>query len=498
MEKDTLQNCKAYLIPHPIESFAKPILIESEPTYIGRSPEDGIQIQISDRRISRKHACIRSENGQFSIEDLGSQNGTFVNNERIAKTRLKSHDKISIGKLTYLFLLQSDPTCDPLTGRFIETSETIAISLEEIDLSDIWAQNADHAARGFLHQVADDPPESPSVDRLTPTRLSLLYQLSETLRTASNTKEVYEKGIELVMEAIPAAESALVAIRSVSDGSFNVVSCKWRDQGQTDGNTIPVSQTVFDWVLTEKVTLVSQNLIADQRFKDSESIRIHSLRSILCVPITGKNNVIGLLYAQANQLLDSFTKEDALFASAVANEMALNIDNMRLQKKMLSNERMAAIGLTASNLAHNIKNLLAVNQGAAELMDIHIKEKNYPQILKNWQWVQSSLADISKLSIDMLEYAKEDALYVKPVDINQLILTNRQSFEGSLSRKDLKFEYALTSKNPVWAMDKVQLQRALFNLILNAADAVKQGKKGRIKISTSVRQDSKFAHQCCR
>jgi nitrogen-specific signal transduction histidine kinase len=62
----------------------------------------------------------------------------------------------------------------------------------------------------------------------------------------------------------------------------------------------------------------------------------------------------------------------------VANELALNIDNIRLQQEFFRSERMAAIGLTVSNLAHNIKNLIAINQSATQLMDILIKEKNYP------------------------------------------------------------------------------------------------------------------------
>jgi GAF domain-containing protein len=145
------------------------------------------------------------------------------------------------------------------------------------------------------------------------------------------------------MEAIPAAEFALVAKKSLSDDAFGVIAIQLRDPQQVEDDAIPISQTVFDWVFTEKVTLVSQNLGEDQRFESSESIRIHDLRSIICVPICGQQKVLGLLYAQANNLLSPFTREDAKFVSAVANEMALNIDNLRLRKDMLRNERMAAI-----------------------------------------------------------------------------------------------------------------------------------------------------------
>ncbi len=486
LEKAKALNPKAYLIPCPAESFAKPIPIDSEPTYIGRSPEDGIQIQINDRRISRRHACIYSQDGKFFIADLNSQNGTYLNKARVTRAGLSSHDKVSIGNRSYRFLVQPGPEDNGPDGAPADAADTIAISREEMDLSDIWAQNANRAARGFLQQSDEDVTAGPPLDPTAHRRLSLLYLLSENLRTASKTQTVYAQSIDLVMEAIPAAEFALVAKRSVSGEAFNIVAVNFRDPQQSDGDSIPISHTVFDWVLAEKVTLVSQNLGADQRFQDSESIRIHDLRSIICVPIIGKKEVIGLLYAQANNLLSPFTKNDAKFVSAVANEMALNIDNIRLQRDMLRNERMAAIGLTVSNLAHNIKNLLAVNQTATQLMDCYINEKDYTHIEKKWQWLKNSLAGISKLSNDMLEYARDDELFVKRVDINKLIRETRQMFEDRQSRDGIEFEYALSEESPIWAIDEVQLQQALLNLILNAADALKDSPQGRIQISTSL------------
>ena len=489
LEKVKPENRKAYLIPYPIESFARPISIESGRTLIGRSPGEDIQIQINDRRISRQHACIHAQDSRFFIEDLNSQNGTYLNKSRVTKAPLNSHDRISIGNRSYLFLLQPPTDSASSSETPSDASATIALSHEEMDLSDIWAQNAENAAHGFLHQDADPRFDTAQPDALAHQRLSLLYQLSESLSTAGRTSEVYQKGIELIMEAIPEAEFTLVAKKSVSEDAFTIRSIQLRDPQQAEGNPIPVSQTVFEWVLKEKVTLVSQNLGADQRFQDSESIRIHDLRAIVCVPIVGKKDVLGLLYAQSNNLLSPFTQDDAKFVSAVAREMALNIDNIHLQRNMLSNARMAAIGLTVSNLAHNIKNLLAVNQVAIQLMDSHIKEKDYTHIEKKWRWIKDSLDGISKLSTDMLEYAREDELFFKSIDVNAVIRANRPRLEESQSREGLTFEYALAPEDPHWPLDEEQLKQALLNLVLNAADALKEKPRGRILISTAVRHD---------
>lgn len=489
MAPSARDNQKAYLIPYPIESFAKPIPVRHRRTVLGRGHGDDHHIPIDDKHASRKHACIHFEEGKFFIEDLDSQNGTFINNERINTSPLQPHDKIMIGRSTYLFLVHPDAARDVLAGASTVASDTTDISQEDIDFSALWAQKADRARRGFLNQDLVQQTESAQVAKIAHTRLSLLYQLSENLRTISDAAAIYEKGVALLIEAFPAADYALVAKRSSFDGAFKIVAARCGHERQARGDTIPISHTVFDWVLTEEVTLVSENLVEDDRFQESESISINDLRSIVCAPISGNKGPIGLLYAQANNLVSPFNKEDAKFVSAVANEIALNIDNLRFQQEVLRHERMAAIGLTVSNLAHNLKNLLAVNQTAVGLMDSHIKENDYARIGKNWRWIKNSLDDISKLSTDMLEYVKDDDLQRYPVDINKLILANRSLFKQSLPNDSVTLAFSLTDQKTIWVMDEVRFQQALLNLVINAADALKDHSQGRIQISTSLSSD---------
>jgi predicted component of type VI protein secretion system len=66
---------------------------------IGR---EGCDVNLIDQEVSRRHAAIRSANGSFAIEDLGSTNGTFVNDERITGLRLLSHgDTVRLGSTVW-------------------------------------------------------------------------------------------------------------------------------------------------------------------------------------------------------------------------------------------------------------------------------------------------------------------------------------------------------------------------------------------------------------
>jgi len=70
---------------------------QGERTTIGRSPD--CDIFLDDVTVSRKHAVLVQVDADFSIEDLGSLNGTFVNRRRIdSPTKLESGDEVQVGK----------------------------------------------------------------------------------------------------------------------------------------------------------------------------------------------------------------------------------------------------------------------------------------------------------------------------------------------------------------------------------------------------------------
>ena len=71
-------------------------------TLVGRSPE--CDIFLDDVTVSRRHAEIVREDETFTIRDLGSLNGTYVNRKRIESATLENDDEVQIGKYRLTFL----------------------------------------------------------------------------------------------------------------------------------------------------------------------------------------------------------------------------------------------------------------------------------------------------------------------------------------------------------------------------------------------------------
>jgi len=93
--------------------------IDKEEISIGR--EDTNDIVLNNPSISRQHSVIRVSDGIVSVKDLGSVNGTFINNVKMDEAVLDIGDEIVVGK--YMIKLKSEKTLDPELDLSFQSSE---------------------------------------------------------------------------------------------------------------------------------------------------------------------------------------------------------------------------------------------------------------------------------------------------------------------------------------------------------------------------------------
>lgn len=75
---------------------------EGQVITVGRTPESSIFLD--DVTVSRKHASISRQDGQWVITDSGSLNGTYVNRDRVETCVLNNNDELQVGKYRFTFL----------------------------------------------------------------------------------------------------------------------------------------------------------------------------------------------------------------------------------------------------------------------------------------------------------------------------------------------------------------------------------------------------------
>ena len=75
--------------------------LEADVLNMGRAPDN--HIVVNDRRVSRRHAILKREGTDYVLEDLGTPNGTFVNDQRIQRQVLAPGDAIRLGQSVFTY-----------------------------------------------------------------------------------------------------------------------------------------------------------------------------------------------------------------------------------------------------------------------------------------------------------------------------------------------------------------------------------------------------------
>ena len=91
------------------EQVLKEVPLDKPQLTIGRKPEN--DLVIDNPAVSGHHARIVNEGGAFFIEDLGSTNGTFVNDAKVQKEKLKNSDRVAVGK--HVLIYQDEVAAPP-------------------------------------------------------------------------------------------------------------------------------------------------------------------------------------------------------------------------------------------------------------------------------------------------------------------------------------------------------------------------------------------------
>ena len=119
--------------------------LPSAVTVIGRRQDCDLCIPLMI--ISRKHCEFNQDQGQLTIRDLGSRNGTFVNGLQIENSQLDAGDRINIGPLTFAVQIDGVPADDSATllpTKHLAEPEPEPVS-EDIDEFAEFADSAEFA-----------------------------------------------------------------------------------------------------------------------------------------------------------------------------------------------------------------------------------------------------------------------------------------------------------------------------------------------------------------
>jgi adenylate cyclase len=125
-----------------------------------------------------------------------------------------------------------------------------------------------------------------------------LLALAKTTRAINSSLEL-DDVLQLVMDTIirlTEAERGFLMLRDPAGGMATRIARNW-EQESISPDEFGISRTVIARVIETRQPILTTNAREDPRFKGQDSIVAYNLRSILCVPLLVKSELIGVIYA---------------------------------------------------------------------------------------------------------------------------------------------------------------------------------------------------------
>src|SRR6202047_3405521 len=284
------------------------INLDHTPFTVGRKVDK--DLVIADPRVSRDHALITSEDGQFCVVDQGSKHGTFVNGERIQRKTLERNDRVEFGVRDVSYVIFHPHHAASNTAReFLSQISGIQISTDTTDLE----------------------------------KLTLFLEAARKLNTAGVLDEILMTMLEVTLR-LTRAERGYVFMKD-DEGKLRLAA-----GGDNKGGSLLDDKTISHSALEESLRSNSEFLLTDTGSSSDlaarQSIVAYDLRTVICIPLRKRHvqaardqqtpapnasaEVTGGLYVDSRFASREFSGVGHDILRAIATEAGSLIENARL------------------------------------------------------------------------------------------------------------------------------------------------------------------------
>jgi len=315
--------------PQSGETFA--LSTDRSDFVIGRSLDN--PVVLLDLNASRCHAKVVPSGDDYLVEDMGSSNGTLLNDEIIeAAVKLRDGDEIKVGA-TCLRFVESD-SAGVGKDKFSLLEKTLAE-----DLGASIVQMVDSEARSLPDLVLDDigPEESIALQddkseafQQTLKKLQILYKISEDIGTVLDLEEVLEKIMDSIFEVFPQADRGFIMMEDEQTGEIIPKVIRKRNAARDEQIKVTVSRTIIETAFREKKSILSTDAMDDDRFSDGMSIVSYGIRSMMCSPLFVGDEKLGVIHIDTQNQRERFTPDDLSMLQGIGRQAAISIKNASL------------------------------------------------------------------------------------------------------------------------------------------------------------------------
>jgi serine phosphatase RsbU (regulator of sigma subunit) len=291
-------------------------------TTLGRALD--CQVHIRDLTVSRRHARITKVDDHYMIEDLGSGNGTFVNEQAVTRHMLAHRDVIRVCSAKFMFEEIQAPT-DSIT--MVASHESAAQIVKTVD-----------ANRPFYEEAAAlTSVSSPKEFAQMATRLKTIYAVADAISNLLDLDELLREILNRLFEVFPKIERAFIML--VDEKGEQLIPKAVKRRRENDKAELTVSRTILHEVMTKRHAVLSRDAMEDKRFKSGHSVANFGIRAMIAAPLVWRAETMGIVYLDSLALA-TFSQADLELLTGIAGQAAAALGNARLHEELLKRQRL--------------------------------------------------------------------------------------------------------------------------------------------------------------
>ena len=329
---------------------------------VGRATDN--QIILRDDMCSRHHAEVVHGSSGWTVQDLSSLNGCFVNGVRVRGSQaVQAGDTIRFGRTDFVFVISLDQL-PAHTGPAEPATEAGELTITKRATRTRFLPPPPPPIADQTEQtvVAD---HTPVVHKLSPSEsVAVLYRLAVDMAEATTPAELAELVIEAVFAGTPTEVAAVLTLKD--GGDLDIVAHRFRRGGQLTYHK--VSNYVSREVLSSKQAVIAENVADDKALRNRESVTELKATSLICAPVSSADRVLGLLHLYCTGERGALTTDDLEFALAVARQLGTVWDRFRNRAGLTAeNQSLKAQLRLESELVGSSEHLKRVEQQVAKV-----------------------------------------------------------------------------------------------------------------------------------
>jgi serine phosphatase RsbU (regulator of sigma subunit) len=281
------------------------LTLDRSPFTVGRKVDR--DLVIADPRVSRDHAMIVLQDGEFYVVDQASKHGTFINGEKVEKQKLQRNDRMEFGIRDGAYVIFHPQHASSNTAReFLSQISELHISTESTDLE----------------------------------KLILFLEAARKLNTSGVLDEILVTLVDATLK-LTRAERGYVFLKD-EEGTLRMAA------GRTSkGETLLDDKTISHSILEDALNSASEFVVTDtsrsNEMAGRNSIVAYDLRTVICVPLRKpqvqttrdtaalpSKEIMGVLYVDSRFASRDITSVSHDILHAIATEAASLVENARL------------------------------------------------------------------------------------------------------------------------------------------------------------------------